>query len=76
MSTNKKWLFALNLLLFFENRIVNFGKWGKWRRPNFFPKIVKIMGIIPKFHFFQKKNNWKFAAFKKNKSVEALCDYL
>ena len=34
----------------------------------FFPKIVKIMEIIPKSHFFQKKNNWKFAAVKKKTS--------
>ena len=32
--------------------------------PNFFPKIVKIKGIIPKFHFFSKKNNRKFAIKK------------
>ena len=63
MSTNKEWLSALNLLIFFEK-----GLWGKWRLDLiFFWKIVKIMGIIPKFHFFQKAY-WKFAAVKKNKS--------
>ena len=33
----------------------------------FFPKIVKLIGIIPKFHFFffSKKINLKFAAVKK-----------
>ena len=55
MSTNKKWLFALNLLIVFEKRLVNFDKRGKWRLDLFFPqKIVKIIGIIPKFHFFKK----------------------
>ena len=45
--------------------------------PNFFPKIVKIKGIIPKFLFFKKKNNRKFATVKKNQvlmlSVITLC---
>ena len=27
------------------------------------------MGIIPKFYLKKKKNNWKFAAIKKNKSI-------
>ena len=56
MSTNKTLLFALNLLIFFEKRFVNFNKWDKWRvNLIFFPKQEKIMGIISKFHFFQKK---------------------
>ena len=70
MSTNKKWLFALNLLMYFEKRFVIFDKWGKWRVDLiFFPKIVKIMEIISKIFFFQEKNNWEFAALKKNKSL-------
>ena len=56
MSTNKKWLFALNLLMYFEKRFVIFDKWGKWRVDLiFFPKIVKIMEIISKNFFFKKK---------------------
>ena len=56
MSTNKKWLFALNLLIFLEKKIINFDKLGKWRLDLiFFLKIVKIMGIIPHKYFFQKK---------------------
>ena len=70
MSTNKKWLFALILLMYFKKRFIIFDKWGKWRVDLiFFPKIVKIMGIIPKFDFFQEKNNWEFAALKKTKSL-------
>ena len=65
MSTNKKWLSALNLLIFFEKGLWQVGQMTSG--PNFFWKIVKIMGIIPKFHFFQKAY-WKFAAVKKNKS--------
>ena len=73
MSTNQKWLFALNLLIFFKKRFVNFDKWGKWMSgPNFFSKIVKIKGLIPKFHFFFKKVNRKFAAVKKTKSLGKL----
>ena len=71
----KKWLFVLNLLIFFEKRFGNFDKWGKWRLDLFFPKIVKIMEIILKSHFFQKKNNWKFAADKK-KQVHMLSNIL
>ena len=71
----KKWLFVLNLLIFFEKRFGNFDKWGKWRLDPFFPKIVKIMEIILKSHFFQKKNNWKFAAVKK-KQVHMLSNIL
>ena len=33
--------------------------------PISFPKIVKIIGIIPKFHFFFQKKIWKLAAVKK-----------
>ena len=54
MSTNQKWLFALNLLIFFQKKFLNFDKWGKWLLDLiFFPKITKFMGITPKFHFFQ-----------------------
>ena len=35
-------------------------------RPNFFPKIVKVKGIIPKSHFFQKnKKVRKFVFVRK-----------
>ena len=41
--------------------------------PIFASKIVKLIGIIPKFHFFQKKkNNWKFAAVKKKQVLKRL----
>ena len=65
MSTNQKWSFALNLLICFKKRIVNFDNWGNWPlKQIFFPKIVKIKGIIPKFHFFLKKQS-EIAAVKK-----------
>ena len=40
--------------------------------PILFPKIVKTMAIIPKFHYFIfcKKNNWNFAAVKKKKKTK------
>ena len=41
--------------------------------PNFFPKIVKIKGIIPKFHFFQKKKKSKICCSQnKSKSKRAV----
>ena len=58
MSTNQKWLFALNLLICFKKRIVIFDNWGNWPLEQTFSlKIVKIKGIIPKFHFFLKKQS-------------------
>ena len=76
MSTNKKWLFALNLLIFFEKRLANFDKWGKWSlHLIFFPKL----GIIPKlwglwelsqnFIFFFKKIIETLLQSKRNKSL-------
>ena len=66
MSTNQKWSFALNLLICFKKRIVNFDNWGNWPlKQIFFPKIVKIKGIIPKFHFFLKKQS-KICCSQKN----------
>ena len=41
--------------------------------PNFFPKIVKIMGIIPKFPFFQKKS-LKICCSQKKIQVPMLFD--
>ena len=74
MSTNKKWLFALSLLIFFEKRFVNFNKWGKWRLDSIcFPK--NFLFFNPKFlSFFSKTKKFKFAAVKKNKSIKNLGD--
>ena len=75
MSTNKKWLFALSLLIFFEKRFVNFNKWGKWRLDSIcFPKNFLFFNPKFLFFFFSKKNNLKFAAVKKNKSIKNLGD--
>ena len=74
MSTNKKWLFALSLLIFFEKRFVNFNKCGKWRLDLIcFPK--NFLFFNPKFlSFFSKTKKFKFAVVKKNKSIKNLGD--
>ena len=70
MSTNQKWLFALNLLIFFKKRFVNFGKWGKWRLDLFvFSQNSKNEGNYPKTSFFSKKKNLKFCCSQKKKKV-------
>ena len=55
MSTNKKWLFALNLLIFFEKRLVNFDKWSKWHLDLFFSQNSKnYRNYPPQKNFFKK----------------------
>ena len=67
MSTNKKWLFALNLLIFFEKRLVKFDKWSKWHLDLFFSQNSKNYRNHPPQKKIFQKNNWKFATVKKNK---------
>ena len=76
IKTTQKCLIFWNLLgvlinkVLVKKRFTNFDKWGKWRLdPIFFLRIVKLKGIIPKCLFFFNKNNQKFAAVKKKKSL-------
>ena len=59
-----------NFIIFFEKRLWQVGYITSG--PILVSKIVKLIGIIPKFYFFQKKNNWKFAAVKKKQVLKRL----
>ena len=52
MSTNKEWLSALNLLIFFEKGLWQVGQMTSG--PNFFFQNSKNYGNYPKISFFSK----------------------
>ena len=62
MSTNKEWLSALNLLIFFEKGLWQVGQMTSG--PDFFFQNSKNYGNYPKISFFSK-NILEFAAVKK-----------